>query len=232
MSRYTTAYSSFAARLVEVELLRRNALMRERSNAITFRKEIDAFCRGAVVLLCAHLEAYVKDLGEVALTALYDKAVPRLTLAAQFYYHISKELFDEIKNTTDHGRIADKLFDFLKADLTYWDRSGAFPQPLPIDRFNKGFASPSFDKIAAYLNRFGYSDYKRDLGRTLKADYLVTINMVERLVDVRNKIAHGDPAATQTPNDVKDMMAIIRAYCLATDTVFGSWFKENLCSIR
>ena len=232
MARYTSAYSSFVARLNEVEILRQSALTKERKDPIILRTEIDALCRGAIVLLCAHLEAYIKELGEVALTNMHVKSVPRTTLAAQFYYHISKDILDEVMNTAHPDRIANKLFNFLQTDLQYWDRTGPFPQPLPADRFNKGFSNPAFEKIRAYFNRFGYSDYRRDLARTLRANYQPTVTMVNHLVDTRNKIAHGDPAASKTPRDVRDMITIIRAYCISTDAVFASWCKTNLCPIR
>lgn len=66
----------------------------------------------------------------------------------------------------------------------------------------------------------------------LKANYNVTINMVDHVVDVRNKIAHGDPAATKPPADLKDMIALVRQYCAATDISFASWCKARLCKIR
>lgn len=232
MARYTSAYSSFVARLNEVEILRQTAQAKERKDPINLRSEIDAFCRGAIVLLCAHLEAYVKELGEVALTNMHVKSVPRTSLAPQFYYHISKDILDELTQTAHPDRIANRVFNFLQADLQYWSRSGAFTQPLPVERFNKGFSNPAFEKIRAYFNRFGYSDYKADLARTLRANYQPTVTMVNHLVDTRNKIAHGDPAASKTPRDVRDMITIIKGYSIATDVLFASWCKINLCPIR
>jgi len=43
--------------------------------------------------------------------------------------------------------------------------------------------------------------------------------MVDHLVDMRNKIAHGDPTATKTPADVKLMVKAIRDYAVATDNL-------------
>jgi hypothetical protein len=232
MPRYTSAYSSFLPRLKEVETLRRSAVTRERENPVNFRHEINAFCRAAVVLLCAHLEGYVKDLGEVALNRIHVRLVPRTGIAEQFYYHLSKDILDEVKDASEPTKIAEKVFRFLQSDLEYWNRIGPFPQPLPAERFNRGFANPAFDKIRAYLNRFGYEGYKNDLARMLTADFQVTVNMVNHLVDTRNKIAHGDLLATKTPADVRDMIRVIQAYCGATDTVFAAWCKANLCAIR
>jgi hypothetical protein len=232
MARYTSAYSSFVSRLDEVKLLRSLASSREKTDPINRTREINAFCRAAIVLLCAHLEAYIKEVGEVALTGIHLKSLARTDLASRFYYHISKDKIDEIKNTADHDKIADKIFAFLATDLLYWSRTGPFTEALPVDRFNTGFSNPAFEKIKAYFNRFGYSDYRRDLAHLLKVDYVVTINMVDHLVDTRNKIAHGDLGVTKTPGDIRDMVLIIRDYCQATDSVFASWCRANLCTIR
>ncbi|MEW8329678.1 MAG: HEPN domain-containing protein [Candidatus Thiodiazotropha sp.] len=42
------------------------------------------------------------------------------------------------------------------------------------------------------------------------------------LVDTRNKISHGDPSATKTPSEVKDMVSIVKKYCSETDSVFAT----------
>lgn len=232
MSRYTIAYSSLGFRLKEVKLLQQSAALKEKNDPIGVWDEINAFCRAALVLLSAHIEAYIKEVGEVALTQIDTKATIRSHFAPQLYYHISKDRLDEIRDTAEPEKIANKLFTFLNTDLPYWGRNGPFPLPLPADRFNKGFSNPAFGKICSYFNRFGYSDYKRDLARLLAGQYTATVNMVNHIVDTRNKIAHGDLTATKTPTDLRDMISIVRTYCKATDEVFAVWCKKNLCSIR
>lgn len=197
MARFTSAYSEFVARLDEVESLRRTAALNERKDPVGFRDEINALSRGAIVLLCGHLEAYIKELGEIALDSMVEKKVPRAQLSSRFYYHISQDLLKEIRDTSDPNKVADKVFAFINSDLEYWSKDGPFPQPVPVDRFNKGFANPAFKKIVKYFNRFGYNSYKNDLADRLKANYHPTVTMVEHLVDTRNKIAHGDPAASK-----------------------------------
>lgn len=232
MARYTVAYSSFAMRLDEVETLREFALKKERLDPVNLRREINALCRGAIVLLSSHFEAYVKETGELALDSLYEKAVIRNDLAPRFYYHISKDFLDEVKDTSDPDRIAEKVFRFLQSDGAYWSRSGSFSSSLPVERFNKGFSNPAFSKIKKYFNRFGYSDYSRDLSSNLQAQFYPITNMIDHLVDTRNKIAHGDPTASKTPSEVKDMIVMVKKYCAATDSVFATWWKANFCTIR
>jgi hypothetical protein len=232
MARYTVAYSSFISRLDEVEMLIRLAREKERQSPVELRKEINALCRAAVVLLSSHLEGYVKDLGELALESLHSKQVPRTSLSSKLFYHISKGFFGDIQDTSDPEKMADRLFVFIGDDLHFWSRNGPFPQQVPIDRFNKGFSNPAFAKICAYVGRFGYSEYKLELARKLGATNLPVTNMIDHLVGTRNKIAHGDPMATEPPGDVSIMVTTIRVYVGATDGLFATWWKKNFCSIR
>ncbi|MCX6566901.1 MAG: MAE_28990/MAE_18760 family HEPN-like nuclease [Candidatus Aminicenantes bacterium] len=232
MARYTIAYSSLVMRLEEVEVLRRSAAQKEKADPFGSRHEINALCRGSLVLLCAHLEAFVKELGEVVLEGLHSKLIPRTNLSPRIYYYISKDILDELRDTNDPDKIASKIFGFLQSDKLYWSRNGPFPQPITAERFNKGFSNPAYRKICSYFGRFGYAQYRHDLGRYLGAKYMPIITMVDHLVDTRNKISHGDPTTKKTPSEVGDMMALIRAYCLATDDVFASWCGTSICKIR
>lgn len=232
MSKFTSAYISLIGRLNEVEDLRKTAALREREDAVGLRGHINALCRGAVVLLSAHVEAYVRELGEIVLTEVHSQQVARNGLVDRFFYHISKAAIGEIQDTADHDQIAKKFFDFLATESPFWSKTGAFPSVPSVEKFNKGFSNPAFDKIRAYFNRFGFADYKGVLRQELGVNFHVTTNMVDHMVHTRNRIAHGDPAATKTPSDLKDMMRIIRQFCMATDLVFGSWCKNNICCIR
>ena len=232
MSRYTAAYSQFTHQLEEVEILRRTAASRERADALRLRDEVNALCRGSIVLLCAHLEAYVRGLGELALDSMTARLVPRTGVAAQMFYHMSQDLLRELRDAAEPEKIAERVFAFLTADLPLWSRQGPFPSPISAERFNRGFASPAFKRVVKYLNRFGYSDYGRDLAGRLQARFQVTVNMVDHLVDTRNKVAHGDPAVSKTPAELAEMMRLVRMFCSATDSVFASWWRTHFCSSR
>ncbi|MBN1379555.1 MAG: hypothetical protein JXA04_09995 [Gammaproteobacteria bacterium] len=232
MARYTEAYSDFVRRLNEVEALRRIASEKQRKEPVDLMHEINALCRGSVVLLSSHVEAYVKDVGELALESLYAKKVSRKNIKSQFFYHISKDYLDELKNASEPAKIAEKVFLFLQEDAIYWNHSGPWTQAIQTDRFNRGFSNPAFKKIKTYFNRFGYSCYRGDLAAKLKADFNPITNMIDHLVDTRNKIAHGDPMASKTPIEIRDMISMIKRFCEVTDTVFATWWKSNFCGIR
>jgi hypothetical protein len=232
MPRYTSAYSSFITRLSEVNLLCRAAIGKEKMDAIAHRKEIDALCRGAIVLLCSHVEAYIKELGEVTLDRLHSSRTDRSVVSQRVFYNISKDVISEIKDTSDHDLIAEKIFGFSQSDLSFWSKTGPFPIQIPAERFNKGFSNPGFDKIKGYFHRFGYEEFRKDFYRKLKAKGTVTHNMVDHMVSTRNNIAHGDPSATKTPSDILDMISIVKLFCRTTDDVFCGWCRSKLCKLR
>ncbi|MDF2367861.1 MAE_28990/MAE_18760 family HEPN-like nuclease [Sneathiella sp.] len=234
MAKFTVVYSDFLARLDEVEILRKKAEYLEKNAhiEIKFKNEINALCRGSVVLLLSHVEAYIKELGEHALEIFYKKKLNRDKFAPQFFYHISKDIVDEIKNTSDHKGLSIKLLNFVETDGEFWKQGVCLPKQIPVERFNKGFSNPSFKKIKAYLGRFGYSSYQGDLKSILKRDSEITINMIDQLVNMRNKIAHGDSNETSTPEEIKIIIEFVRRFCRATDVAFSNWCKNELCSIR
>lgn len=232
MARYTSAYSSFVARMDEVTVLRKSAARLERLDPVANSKQIDALCRGGIVLLSSHLEAFVKELGELLLGRLFEKAVSRSLLDQIFFYHVSKDRLDCIKDARDPESVAKSIFDFLAADIDFWERSGQLPRYVDSERFNKGFSNPKFKKIKSYFNRFGFQTFHGDLQRNLTRNFAPYTNMVNHLVDTRNLIAHGDPGATKTPGEVKDMVEIVVQFCRATDQVFASWCKRKYCTIR
>ena len=232
MARYTSAYSSLVLNLDEVAVLRKSAAQLERADPVRSSKQIDALCRGAIVLLSSHLEAFIKELGELLLCRLFDRRVDRALLDDKFFYHVSKGLIDDIKSNTNPKKISRAIFKFLHEDQDFWCKSDALPRTINADGFNRGFSNPKFDKIKSYLSRFGYHEYHGDLQKKLTKNFSGYKNMVDHVVDIRNLIAHGDTRAKRTPSDVKDMTDIVIQFCRATDDVFATWSKKMYCSIR
>ncbi|MDJ0826846.1 MAG: MAE_28990/MAE_18760 family HEPN-like nuclease [Rhodobacter sp.] len=232
MPRYTVAYNQYVKRLTEVEILLRRSRFLERRSPIDSRNEINANCRAAIVLLSSHLEGYIKDISEIALDRIFVDQVPRNALSARFFYSISKDRFDELRNTSDPSAFGEKVFSFLDADGPFWGQTGPFPNAIPTDRFIKGFASPSLKKIAKFFKNFGYDDFKVDVSRALGPDTSAVLNMLENVVATRNDIAHGDSSVIRTPSDVLQMVSMLRYFGRVTDDAFASWCRSNLCSIR
>lgn len=232
MARYSAAYSNFLERLTEVELLRKQAVILERKNPIQSGKNINALCRGSVLLISSHVEAYIKELGEHALHCIVTKNVCRSKFDERFFYYISKDIIDEIEKINDPSKVAKKIFAFIDRDVDHWKRIDDFPTPINSVLFNKGFSNPKFIKIKAYLGRFGYIKYKSDMFLHLRANGQPVINMIDQLVDLRNLIAHGDFTATKTPSDILEILKMVKIFCRTTDDCFCSWFKTSFCTLR
>ncbi|MBU2999537.1 hypothetical protein KO491_06775 [Roseovarius nubinhibens] len=233
MPRFTLVYGDFSQRLDEVELLRKQAAIFERSrDSLRRGAEISALCRGAVVLLSSHIEAYVKELGEHTLDSIHTKEVCRSKLAPQFFYHISKGKIESIRSTSQPEKIAQHVQSFVDLEIDFWSTTDPLPAPVSSQSFNKGFSNPSFEKVNAYLGRFGYVKFRRDFFRCLGQDAQTTVNNLDQIVDTRNSIAHGEVSATKTPSEVKQMIETAKIFCRTTDKVFGLWCKQNLCTIR
>ena len=232
MARYTTAYLQLLSRKAEVDLLLQMAKGLERSDPIKEASKINALCRGAIVLLCSHLEGYVKALGELTLSRIHEAGVCRSTLSKKISYYASRDLLTEIRNLADTDSVVPKVQAFVRRDLELWKDSGPHPDPISEERFNRTFASPSFKKISSYVGRFGYTDFKHELAKTLKGDCQVCINQIDHLVDIRNKIAHGDKTVSKTPRDILDILPVFMMFCRTMDDLFAEWCKKNICRIR
>lgn len=232
MARYTGAYSAFVERISEVEVLLRMASDFERTNPTDNSQKINALCRGSIVLLSSHIEGYVKEVGELTLTRIYDREICRSKVSNLISYHASRDIIAEIKDTSDSNKIAKKVVSLIDRDLMLWEQTGPYAEPISESRFNKTFSSPSFQKIAAYIRRFGYTEYKKDLGSRLEANYPIVRNLIDHVVDTRNQIAHGDPTISKTPTDLTDAIPLLKMFCRETDDLFAAWCRENLCTIR
>ncbi|MDE2816058.1 MAG: MAE_28990/MAE_18760 family HEPN-like nuclease [Chloroflexota bacterium] len=232
MARYTAAYSAFSKRLVEVEALHRLAAEKERKDPIHFRDQINALIRSSIVLLTSHVEAYIKELGELALDSLYTKSVPRDRLALSVYYHISKDILKSLKDTKKPEKIAEKVFSLLEQDGDFWVRTGAFPRHIEADRFNWGFANPSIEKTKNYFGRFGYDRYERDLKALMAGEYKLVMNAVNHVIEMRHQIAHGDLIVPYTPSDLLSNIGQTKKFCRYTDQSFATWWRAEYCSIR
>ena len=233
MARYTSAYSQFIRRMDEIDLIR--SVAREIEKKGPTRPNLETtrgLCRGGIVLLCSHIEGYIEDLATLGLNNLADNHVPKSAIESLFKYHLSRDLIAQISDSNDPQRIAERVDGFLLRDGHIWDSSPSFSPPLPVDEFVGRFSTPTHDNIRRFLGRFGYLTFSRDLAVQLKANMPICTNMVDQVVDRRNKIAHGDLLAFGTPNDLEEMSRLIRIYCRHTDQVVGNWFKSVGCIIR
>ena len=233
MTRYTAAYSGFIRRVPEVDVLRKLAERNLRlSTPIRSSRIVNPLCRASIVLLSSHIEGYVEDLAEVILDRIVESEMQKNTLASRFLYYFSKDIVDEIRETRDPDKVAEKLRALLNRDMDIWSTESTFQAYLPVERFISGFSTPKFEEVCRFIGRFGYQNYKRDLQRLLQANFQSCTNMVNNVVEQRNRIAHGDASISATPGDIVTMLDLVQTFCRSTDVVVGDWFKSVGCSIR
>lgn len=233
MTRYTQIYSDYTSRLTEVSLLRKKASALERSSrSLLHGPEISALCRASVVLLSSHVEAYVKELGEHTLDAAHQQSIPRAKAAPQFFYYVSKEKIESIRNSTQPDAIARSVQAFVDSDILHWQSTGLLHGPISSTAFNSGFSNPKSEKVRSYFGRFGYTDFRRDFMRALGRKGIIIEQGLDLIVNTRNAIAHGDSSATKTPSEVKEMEDNAKIFCRTVDQIFSSWCRAYFCRIR
>ena len=234
MPRYTSAYSGFLRRLEEVKSL--HGLAQRISLEPATKGNVDkvnALCRAGVVLLSSHVEGYIEDLAVLALNKIYIKKIAKDKLGDGFRYYLSRKQIREIKdtNTTYPATVAAKVRVLVVEGEDIWSDNKFFLKSLPSDSF-VDFSNPKHKIIKKFLARFGFNKFHNDLARRLSINFFTCCNMVDQVVEQRNKIAHGDTTATGTPKDLADMIRLVLMYCRGTDIVVGNWFKNLGCPIR
>ena len=233
MATYTTAYSRFTNRMAEIDLVRSVARDIEKREGTRANLETTkGLCRGGIVLLCSHIEGYIEDLASLGLNKLADKEIPKETVSNSFKYHLSRDLIVAISGANQPESIAEKVDLLFQRDGHIWDSTTSFTHPLQVEKFVGRFSTPTHENIRRFFGRFGYVTFNDDLAARLKANFPICSNMVEQVVDQRNKIAHGDFLAYRTPSDLQEMCKFVRMYCRYTDLAVGNWFKGIGCSIR
>ena len=234
MSRYSGAYSKLIARLDEVDAITRLAsdIANSRQAIPPHSTRVRALCRSGVVLLCSHVEGYVEELASLAIIRIGEGDVPKTAMSLGFRYFLSRDLIQGIGRTEDPDAIGSKIVDFLNRDTHIWDSSIDFSPPLAADAFIGSFASPRHENIRRFFGRFGFEGFQHELALKLQADLTLCTNMVNHVVDQRNKISHGDFDTAGAPTDLQDMTRLVKLYCRTTDEIVCDWFRERGCTIR
>lgn len=232
-TRYTSAYSAFLHRLKEIETILNTARRTSRKPATPANIAlVNALCRSGVVLLSSHIEGYIEELGELVLDQVALRQLPKNRLGISFRYYLSQDIISQLKQVTDPEQVAGKLDLLWQRDEHVWDSHPNFRGSLLNHVFLADFANPTHKRIKKFFGRFGYDQYQNDLARRLTADFNACSNMINQVVDQRNRIAHGDLVITGTPTDLANMLKFVKQYCREADCVVGDWFRKKGCPIR
>jgi RiboL-PSP-HEPN len=178
-----------------------------------------ALLRGALVLLCSHVEGFFEDLVEDALRA-FDllaptvSAIPLVIRKRQVTHHL--RLTDPPNLDRDWlGLLACVAHPLLQDN----DPSAPGTRNIDSDLHIKGFANPGTNDVEWLMASIGITGcwtlVARSLGNRRGAD---TINAV---VNRRNQIAHGDLESSVARIDVENYVSVLEAVCGEFDHLVG-----------
>ena len=182
--------------------------------------------------MCSHLEGYVESLGMIGVQSIGIRQLPKKNLDPVFGYHLSRNRIKAIKDSNKPEVIARNIVKFVKSEFQIWNDTPTYSTPLPFETFVENFATPNHGEIKKFLRRFGYKTFENDMQELLRGECAICVNMIDHIVDQRNKIAHGDHSTAGTPIDLQEMYRLLKVYCASTDKVVGDWFKMIGCPIR
>ena len=241
VARYTRAYCSFTDDLNQLE---RPLLTRKRSRS-TDLQDLDRasinniLCRASIVLLSAAMERYVRNVADIVLERVCQRKVAKCKLP-DFQYYLSNDIVRELCQSQDPKKVTKKVTLLFQRDGCIWSENEVFPTRLYdthhkhfVLNITKGITSPKVGNVVTFMKRVGCSTYLKDLKSRLKGRYLPCENMVNRIVERRNQIAHGEVRETFTPTEVIDMVRLARLFFRESDVVLANWYRDSVrCPIR
>jgi RiboL-PSP-HEPN len=183
-----------------------------------------ALLRGALVLLCSHLEGFFEDLIEEALHA-FDLHAPKVSAIPLVIRQRQVTHALRLAERSDAERHWRGLLDCVAHPLLRDDdpcSPGA--RKIDPDLHIRGFANPGTSEIDHLMASIGLSDswtfVAAELGNKRGA------NTVNAVVNRRNQIAHGNLESSVSRPDVEDYVNVLEQVCGQFDIVVG----RHLCS--
>ena len=239
MPRYTQSYLKLLERLKEVELTFKLAKDLEKQLPLGINKnEVDAICRGGVVLLSSHIEGYITDLNYLVLTSLSEPKNLAKGYPSSLIYHQAKDVIKSIKNTSDPNHIGQQLTSLYRRERSLFMCMNGESENVTADNFlnneiaMQGFSTPKPELIHKFFKRYGYKSLSGDIAKILKSSNLVHRNLVLRTVEIRNDIAHGDISIKEAPSDLEEKYKSVKLFCRCIDDCVASYFKTKKIVLR
>ena len=241
MARYTEAYCLFTNDLKDIERF----LTLKAHRSVDFRNPNLAninniLCRASIVLLSSAMERYVKELAGIVLERISQRRVAKRKLPDDFRYYLSADILRGLGQSQDPSTISEKIVSLFQRDSGIWSGKETFPTGL-CDTHHEHFVqnvvwrigNPRVKNLHSFMKRIGYHSYIADMKHSLKERYSTYENMVNRVADRRNRIAHGDIRETFTPADVTQMLQLTRCFFRETDVLVADWYRDTVeCVIR
>lgn len=233
MPRHSPAYRRFQQRLFEVRHLHRlsrtYAAVSDKAK-LEKPEHVNALIRAGVVLLSSHIQGFVEDYSDQLIDKMVADAIKINVLPDRLLFYASKSTMQKIQTSTDPDNTIAAIRDFVLSRGHLLNPASSVGAELIGSEYKDGFGNPTVKEICRFLKRFGYDEFKRDMERRLKGQYLIAANAVDQIVEQRNKIAHGDPVVTSTPKDFREYLDLVQRFCSHADLLANTHFRRIGCT--
>ena len=178
---------------------------------------IRALNRASVVLLCSHLERYLRSVNEEAVVFVNGYGIPALGLPERLRLEHSKSPIDELAKI-EWTKRGDRLAEFVNGDGGLWIIGGI--ARLEHGRLMRWMKSPSPESVKRLCALWGIENIFSRITRLPSTRSHMWLKLGE-LVDKRNAIAHGDSDAEATSDDIKGYVRVVNEVCQRADRVLS-----------
>lgn len=188
-----------------------------------------ALLRGALVLLCSHLEGFFEDLIEEALRA-FDFLAP--TVAAIPLAIRKKQVTSglSLTNSSDPDRDWRVLLDCVAHPLLRDDHPcSPGSRRIDSDLHIKGFASPGTGEVNKLMASIGLIECWGIVAE--KFGSRRGAYTVDAVVNRRNQIAHGNLESSVSRSDVEEYVVVLEKVCGQFDTLVGEHLASSTGSL-
>ncbi len=189
---------------------------------------IRAINRASVVLLCSHLERYLRALNEEAIEATNRSPIPNVGIPIGVKLLHSRTAIDEIAERQWDNR-RDVLERFVETDGWLWGTVQR--SDLDHERLLQWMKSLSPGRALRMFAMWGVPDVFSQITRQPHTRSRMWLRLQE-LVDKRNDIAHGQVSAQATYQDIRGYITEVRLFCERVDRVLSRALAQHLNGLR
>ncbi|MCH8877946.1 MAG: hypothetical protein IIA89_14195 [Chloroflexi bacterium] len=172
-----------------------------------------AITRACVVILCSHLEHYLRSLNEEAVEILNGSQIDANSIPLLLRLRHSKIGIDDLADTQWDGRES-KLIEYVKSDGWLW--GDANQGPLDHTKLLRWMKSPKSQAILHLFRLWGFPDIFTTITRASHTRWQFLLK-TDELVDKRNNIAHGQISTEATPLQVAEYIVVVDRICDRAD---------------
>ncbi len=191
------------------------------------RWNTESLNRAAVVLLCAHFEGFLEDLFRESVASMENAHVPSGSVPRVLVMEALSEDARKLSQSKDMGDRVATLQRLMNRIRPFVDPTRPI-QPGEIDTtpITRSLENPTTEKVKALYSHLGFQDILDGVSWRAAGNQSVRRNINE-LVDLRNKIAHGEREVPVVWADVDRY----RKYVVGTSGILDAKLRDHLRSL-